>query len=249
MSDFLLELAKNPQARRFIESLGLPIALPEQLKRRAAPGSKRPLEDAKVVVYSGGTRRAFAAVARTVIPAGANVLVADGEARLAAFRAPAEAIARKAQAVQRASRRGARARAPRSSTPAASIRRTRCRGLYELLHPWARSLEKSGRVVVLGRAGREKDAAAWRRGRRSRASCARSPRSSAPRRDRESHHRGARRRRARGGVLRFVLRSESAYVTGQPAPRHEPGAPNKQPGFTQSLRGKVRSSPARARHR
>src|SRR5262245_8551093 len=99
MSDFLLELAKNPQARRFIESLGLPIALPEQLKRARGAWVDRPLEGAKVVVYSGGRGELLPLIARTVIPAGAEVLVADGEGSVAAFRAPAEAFARKAQAV------------------------------------------------------------------------------------------------------------------------------------------------------
>jgi 3-oxoacyl-[acyl-carrier protein] reductase len=42
-----------------------------------------------------------------------------------------------------------------------------------------------------------------------------------------------------GGVLRFILAPESAYVTGQPLNVKSLARPNKAPGFTQSLRGKV----------
>src|SRR6188474_984931 len=99
MSDFLLELSKNPQARRFIDSLGLPISLPEELRRARGAWTERPLEGATVVVYSAGTGQLLPLVASTVIPAGANVLVADGDRALSAFRGPAEAYARKAETV------------------------------------------------------------------------------------------------------------------------------------------------------
>src|SRR6185436_3330785 len=99
MSDFLLELSKNPQARRFIDSLGLPISLPEELRRARGPWSERPLEGATVVVHSAGTGELVSIIAGTVIPSGANVLVADGPRVLAQFKGPAEAFARKAESV------------------------------------------------------------------------------------------------------------------------------------------------------
>ena len=37
MSDFLLDLGKNPRARRVIQSLGLPIPLPQSLRRASGP--------------------------------------------------------------------------------------------------------------------------------------------------------------------------------------------------------------------
>src|SRR5688572_16683530 len=98
MSDFLLELSKNPQARRLFDSLGLPISLPEQLRRARGPWSERPLEGETVVVYSGGSGILLPLIAGTLIPAGADVLSADGAAGLAPFRTPAEAYARKAEA-------------------------------------------------------------------------------------------------------------------------------------------------------
>src|SRR5689334_11172454 len=98
MSDFLLELSKNPQARRFIDSLGLPLSLPEELRRAKGPWVERSLEGATVVVYSAGTGQLLPLIASAVIPAGANVLVADGASALGAFTGPAEAYARKAEA-------------------------------------------------------------------------------------------------------------------------------------------------------
>src|ERR1051325_11222834 len=76
MSDFLLELSKNPQARRFIDSLGLPISLPEELRRARGPWNERPLEGATVVVYSSTSGELLPLIANTVIPAGARVVLA-----------------------------------------------------------------------------------------------------------------------------------------------------------------------------
>ena len=45
MSDMLLELGKNPNARKVIKSLGLPLPLPEQLRREKGAISARPLHD------------------------------------------------------------------------------------------------------------------------------------------------------------------------------------------------------------
>ena len=48
MSDFLLELSKNPRARSLIGALGLPIPLPQPLKRERGPWVARPLADARI---------------------------------------------------------------------------------------------------------------------------------------------------------------------------------------------------------
>jgi hypothetical protein len=50
MSDFLLELSKNPQARAVVSALGLPIPLPQPLKREQGPWVARPLADSSVAV-------------------------------------------------------------------------------------------------------------------------------------------------------------------------------------------------------
>ena len=50
MSDFLLELSKNPRARALVGALGLPIPLPQPLKRERGPWTQRPLADARIAV-------------------------------------------------------------------------------------------------------------------------------------------------------------------------------------------------------
>jgi 3-oxoacyl-[acyl-carrier protein] reductase len=240
MSDFLLELSKNPQARRFIDSLGLPISLPEELRRARGAWSERPLEDATVVVYSAGTGELLPLIAHTVIPAGANVLLADGAKAVAAFRAPAEAYARKAEAVSVGEPpEGVRPRAlvvdgTGFDTPAA------LRALYDFVRPWARTLDKSGRVVVLARAEAVADPTVTAT-RAAVEGFVRSLSKEIGRRGATANvifvERGAEERLA--GTLRFVLSPESAFVTAQPIRVTKTARPNRSPGFTHSLRGKV----------
>jgi 3-oxoacyl-[acyl-carrier protein] reductase len=240
MSDFLLELSKNPQARRFIDSLGLPISLPEDLRRARGPWSERPLEGATVVVYSAATGELLPLLANAVIPAGADVLVADGERALAAFRGPAEAYARKAVAVPRSEPpEGVRPRALVVDATGFSSPQA-LRGLYDFARPWARTLDKSGRVVVLSRG----DAVGDTRAAAARAALEGFVRSLAKEIGRRGAtanlvvvERGAEERL--DGVLRFVLSPESAFVTAQPIHVTRTVRPNKSPGFTHALRGKV----------
>lgn len=240
MSDFLLELSKNPQARRFIDSLGLPISLPEELRRAKGPWAERPLEDAAVVVYSAGTGELLPLIAGTVIPAGANVLLADGARALPTFRGPAEAYARKAEAVAVGEPPdGVRTRAVIVDATGFAAPES-LRALYDFVRPWARTLEKSGRVVVLGRsdAGGDVTVAATRAALEG---FVRSLAKEIGRRGATANlvtvERGAEERLA--GVLRFVLSPESAFVTAQPIRVTKAARPNRSPGFTHSLRGKV----------
>lgn len=240
MSDFLLELSKNPQARRFIDSLGLPISLPEELRRARGAWPERPIEDTTVVVYSGGSGELLPLIANTVIPAGANVLVADGPQRLAPFRGPAEAYARKAEAVatgeppEGVRPRGLVVDASGFTTPAS------LRALYDFVRPWARTLDKSGRVLVLSR-GDSTDDATIAATRAALEGFVRSLSKEIGRRGATANlvtvERGAEERL--GGVLRFVLSPESAFVTAQPIRVTRTARPNRSPGFTHALRGKV----------
>ena len=42
MTDFLLELSKNRRARALVHALGLPIPLPQSLRRDRGPGRSAP---------------------------------------------------------------------------------------------------------------------------------------------------------------------------------------------------------------
>lgn len=240
MSDFLLELSRNPQARRFIDSLGLPISLPEPLRRGRGAWEERPLEGATVVVYSAGSGELLPILAHALIPAGADVLAADGAKALAAFRGPAEAYARKADVVSHAEPPdGLR---PRALVVDATGMKTpdSLRGLYDFLHPWARTLDKSGRIVVLGREDATTDAGLVA----TRSALSGFVRSLAKELGRKGVtvnlvvvERGAEERAA--GVLRFVLSPASAFVTAQPIFVTNAVRPNHAGAFTHSLRGKI----------
>jgi 3-oxoacyl-[acyl-carrier protein] reductase len=240
MSDFLLELSKNPQARRFIDSLGLPISLPEALRRGEGPWEDRPLDGATVVVWSGGSGQLLPIVANTVIPAGANVLVADGASGLAAFRGAAEAYARKADATSATEPpEGVRPRAlvidaTGVETPAA------LRMLYDFGHAWARSLDKSGRVVVIGRTDATVDASVIA-SRSALDGFVRALGKELGRKGVTVNHlvveRGAEERAT--GTLRFLLSPRSAFVTGQPVRVTKSARPSQSPGYVQALRGKI----------
>src|SRR5256885_6718092 len=74
MSDFLLELGRNPQARKLIQSLGLPIPMPQSLERARGPWEERPL--AERVVAVGGKGALAAVIAKTLASAGAQPVLA-----------------------------------------------------------------------------------------------------------------------------------------------------------------------------
>jgi 3-oxoacyl-[acyl-carrier protein] reductase len=98
MSDFLLELSKNPQARKFIDSLGLPLSLPEPLPRARGAYVERPLDNETVATYGAGSGELAPLLARVIAESGANAIVLDGPEVLGHYRGPAEAWARRAEA-------------------------------------------------------------------------------------------------------------------------------------------------------
>ena len=147
MSDLLLD---NEQARRWIKTLGLPIPVPERLARAKGPYEERPLENKRVLVGGGGALQDVLAHALT--RAGANpVVVGATEAALGPFAGPGEAWARPASYVPLGD-------APEGERVDAIVfdgTKLQSPGdlhtLYEVLHPWIRRLNRSGRIIVLGR--------------------------------------------------------------------------------------------------
>ena len=53
MGDVLLELSKNPGAKKAIRKLGLPLPLPQVLRRAAGPWEEKPLDGVHVVQRRG----------------------------------------------------------------------------------------------------------------------------------------------------------------------------------------------------
>ena len=147
MSDFLLE---NPQARSIVKTLGLPIPLPEPLSRAKGAYEQRPLDDKTVLV--GGSGTLHPTLAEVLCRAGANpIVVAESDAELEPYRAPGEAWGRPPTRV-------APGEAPEGqkvdaivfdgtgiASPEAFVE------AYQFFHLWMRRLNRSGRVVVIGR--------------------------------------------------------------------------------------------------
>ncbi len=164
MNDLLLEIAKNPMARDLVKTLGLPLPIPEPLRRMKAPAPPRVLNDKVVAFWGGGDDAVERAVARTLTLAGAFPRLA-GRADPQAFQALGEAYGRPAERLPDAPPepppRDPKAKgAPRPSGPRLDgllldatgfAGPDDLRALYDFFHPWIGSLGRCGRVVVLGR--------------------------------------------------------------------------------------------------
>jgi len=154
MSDFLLELASNPNARRMVKQLGLPVPMPQPLRRARGPWQERPLADRAVAVGGVTAKSAINGVlAHTLASAGANpVVVCDaGDALLADWVEAGEAFGRPPVAIEPGP-------APDDAKVHALVfdgttitSPEELRGLYDFFHAWIRRVGKCGRVVVIGR--------------------------------------------------------------------------------------------------
>jgi 3-oxoacyl-[acyl-carrier protein] reductase len=239
MSDFLLELAQNPTAKKIIQAAGLPIPMPTPLERPKGPASELPLKDAPV--FAGGEGQLSELLAQTLLATGAEPYVV-GDALLAAFKAAGEAQGRR----------------PTRLTPDEVPEGVKAKGLvfdatglrspadlkriYEFFKPRARSIARSGRALIIGRPPED----------------AKGPEEAATRAALDGFVRslakeigklgatanlvyvaeGAESRLP--GVLRFVLSSASAFVTGQPLRVSQLAKGDPDTGnFTRPLAGKV----------
>ena len=147
MTDLLLE---NENARKLVKTLGLPIPVPEKLARSKGPYEERPLDDKMVLVCGVGGLQAT--LAQILTKAGAYPLVVGtSDAVLEPFVGPGEAWAR-------APRRVEPGQAPEGERVDAIVfdgtgleTPDDLHQLYVFMSPWIRQLNRSGRVVVIGR--------------------------------------------------------------------------------------------------
>ena len=147
MTDLLLE---NQNARKLIKTLGLPIPVPEKLARAKGPYEERPLDDKKVLVCGAGGLQTV--LAQILTKAGATPwVVGDSDTVLDPYIGPGEAWARTPRRVEPGD-------APEGERVDAIVfdgtgleSPDDLRQLYDYMHPWIRRLNRSGRVVVIGR--------------------------------------------------------------------------------------------------
>jgi len=231
MSDMLLELGKNPNARKVIKSLGLPLPLPEPLRREKGAIKARPLHDRKIAV--GGAGELASVIAATVTAAGADPFVAD-ELR-GAFEGPGETFGRPPRSID------ADARVDGLVFDATKLERASdLRAVFDFFHPLVSRVGRSGRVVILARptAGLSPEAAA------AQAALEGFVRSVAKEIGKNGAtanlvvvERGAEKRL--GPTLRFLLSAKSAFVTAQPITVTTRAKGGEEPALVRGLEKKI----------
>jgi 3-oxoacyl-[acyl-carrier protein] reductase len=242
MHDILLELSQNPQARKVIQGLGLPIPMPQSLKRGEGALQEQPLFDQEVLVHSSGEAHLLPAIADTLASCGARPLVVGGDVSLKAFKAAGEAWGRPPVALTLDD-------LPTEHKPSvllwdATTQHSvdELQSLYRFFHNSVRSLRRNGRVVVLGRPPEKQTKAGVAATQAALEGFVRSLAKELGRKGSTVQlvyvEKGAEARLP--VVLRFLLSSRSAYVTGQPIRVNTTvKAPETATPWTFSLDGKV----------
>ncbi|MBX3271672.1 MAG: 3-oxoacyl-ACP reductase [Sandaracinaceae bacterium] len=244
MTDFLLELSKNPNAKNVIKTLGLPIPMPQPLARANAPWEERPLADQKVVVGVSPGAELAGVVAETLAKAGADPVLAGEGHDEALWKAPGEAYGRPATRLadpipERFLAHGVVLDATGLSTPA------ELGALYELFHPLAGRIGRSGRAIVLARPHLASGAPARAATQRALEGFVRALAKELGKRGATAHviyvEDGAEGRLP--ALLRYLLSNRSAFLSGQPwrlsKLAHEGGGTDREVPLTRPLAKKV----------
>ncbi|MCC7540604.1 MAG: 3-oxoacyl-ACP reductase [Deltaproteobacteria bacterium] len=230
-------MSKNPQARRLIKRVGLPIPLPESLRRDPGPWQARPLADQKVLVGAVAGGELMGVVADTLAAAGAEPYLVEPEL-LPPFEGPGETFGRPARFLD-ALEDGAKLDA--LVFDASSLRDpSQLRALYDFFHPVVQRVTRSGRVVVLGRTSADP-----------------SPAEAAAQSALDGFTRSIAKELGRGGatanlvwvergaerrviaVLRWLLSRRAAFVTAQPIVVTQRARGGDEPAFVRPLEKKT----------
>jgi 3-oxoacyl-[acyl-carrier protein] reductase len=94
MSDYLLQISANNRARRVIQKLGLPLPLPQTLKRREGPWVEQPLAGRSIAVGGAPSGVLHGAIATTLSRAGADTVLVGLDEAASAFAEASEAWGR-----------------------------------------------------------------------------------------------------------------------------------------------------------
>jgi len=238
MSDLLLELGRNPRTRKLVQSLGLPLPMPQALGRAKQPWSERPLQDRDVVVGAAGEGSLLPVLAQTLAVAGANPHVALPTS-IDAFAELGEAYGRPALAIDGKDtelRPHALVFDASNITSASGLR-----ALYEFFYPLVRKLGRCGRVIVLGRPLQTCDDAPSAAAQAALEGFVRSVGREVGRKGATANlvyvHPGAETRLE--ALLRWLLSERSAFVSGQPMTLSTDVEAGPEFPWVRSLDGKV----------
>jgi len=215
MTDVLLELGKNPLARKLVQSAKLPIPMPQRLSRLSGARAERFLEGQSVLVSGAG--QLSDVIARTLSRAGATSHL-DSAALAQAFAPAAEAYGRPTKLVV-ADEGAAAAQAQAFVVDATALSGPAdLKALYTFLHNYLPRLARSGRVVIVGRPVEEARSALVASARAALDGFTRSLAKELGGKGSTANlvyvSEGAEERT--GAVLRFLLSHASAFVTAQP---------------------------------
>ena len=218
MSDFLLELGKNPNARKLVKSIGLPLPMPQALKRARGPWEERPLQDKDLVMGAAGVNDLTRVIARTLTAAGANPYLVGGEDLAAIFKDPGEAYGRPAMMLDLSSAKE-KLKAAALVFDASEICAIQdLNQLHDFFHPLMRKMGRCARVVVLGRPPADQKDPQARAAQRALEGFVRSVGKEIGKKGSTANliyvDKGAEDRAE--GVLRYLLSPRSAFISGQP---------------------------------
>ncbi len=151
MTDLLLEIGRNPNARKLVKTVGLPIPIPVPLTRARGPMEEQPLAGKEIAVAAHAGSVVTQALASALATAGASPWVHGDERSLEAFKSPGEAYGRPAKALTLDSL-GEKQRFDGLVFDATTLNgTTSLRSLYDFFHPLVGAIGKCGRAVVIGR--------------------------------------------------------------------------------------------------
>jgi 3-oxoacyl-[acyl-carrier protein] reductase len=151
MSDFLVNLGANPNARKLITTLGLPIPLPKKLRRGKGPWEAMPIKGREVFVGAFARGELGAAIADTLAEAGAKPILDGANPKPELYEAPGEAWGRPATLLG-AGEIPEKGRFHALVFDASGMSEPGdLNALHEFFHPRIKRLAPCGRVIVLGR--------------------------------------------------------------------------------------------------
>ena len=216
MGDIFLEISKNDTAKKIVKNLGLPLSLPQALKRASGPWEEMPIKDEKVAVGHLTGSELAPQLAKALGGMGACVYAAADAGALDNYVKQGVAWGRQAQSVDMNAK-------PEGMVQSLIFDATGVSGpgdleqMYEFFHARLRSLDVCGRVVVIGRPADQMDDAAASAACRALTGFTKSVGKEVGKKGATAQviyvEKGAEDRL--DPVLRFFLSPRSAYVSGQ----------------------------------